>query len=126
MANKNLVLAFPEPAQERMLARQSGLSGAIARFEEWMAHPDSPVRAVRRQEARPGEFTPFPKGLSPALGQALITRGISQLYVHQAEAFAHASAGRNVVVVTPTASGKTLCYNLPVMNAMMSDPHARA
>jgi DEAD/DEAH box helicase domain-containing protein len=126
MANKNLTLAFPEAARDRMLARQTGLRGAITHFEEWMAHPESPVRAIRRQEARAGEFAAFPETLSPTLTQALVTRGISQLYVHQAEAFSHASAGRNVVVITPTASGKTLCYNLPVMNALMADPHARA
>jgi DEAD/DEAH box helicase domain-containing protein len=125
MAN-NLPLAFPEPVQERMLARQSGLAGAIARFEEWMARPGSPVRAIRKQEARAGEFAPFPEALAPTLRQALAARGITQLYVHQAEAFAHAAAGRNVVVVTPTASGKTLCYNLPVLNALLADPQSRA
>jgi DEAD/DEAH box helicase domain-containing protein len=125
MAN-NLPLAFPEPVLERMLARQSGLAGAIARFEEWMARPESPVRAIRKQEARAGEFAPFPEALAPRLRQALAARGITQLYVHQAEAFAHAAAGRNVVVVTPTASGKTLCYNLPVLNALLADPQCRA
>jgi DEAD/DEAH box helicase domain-containing protein len=53
-------------------------------------------------------------------------RGIARLYSHQAETFGHAAAGRNVVVVTPTASGKTLCYNLPVWNALLADPNARA
>ena len=122
----NLTLSFPEPAQERILAKRTGLAGAIARFEEWMANPDSPVRAIRRQAARPGEFVEFPESLAPLLKQALASRGIRQLYSHQAEAFEHASNGRNVVVVTPTASGKTLCYNLPVLNRLMADPGARA
>jgi DEAD/DEAH box helicase domain-containing protein len=122
----NLTLGFPEPAQERILARQSGLSGAIERFQQWMADPDSPVRAVRRQPAKPGEFAEFPEALAPALQKALVTRGIAQLYTHQAEAFSHAAAGRNVVIVTPTASGKTLCYNLPVLNGLLADPNARA
>jgi DEAD/DEAH box helicase domain-containing protein len=126
MANKNLTLAFPEAAQQRMLARQTGLSGAIAHFEEWMKRPESPVRAIRKKEARAGEFAEFPEELAPTLAKALATRGITQLYSHQAEAFTHAVAGRNVVVVTPTASGKTLCYNLPVLNGLMRDPHARA
>ncbi len=117
---------LPEPAQERLLARQSGLSGAIERFEQWMADPESPVRAVRRQAARPGEFADFPETLTPALQKALVARGIDRLYTHQAEAFAHASTGRNVVIVTPTASGKTLCYNLPVLNGLLADPNARA
>src|SRR6266849_6763627 len=112
----NSLLGFPEPAQERILARREGLAGAIARFEEWMADPDSPVRAIRHQPARSGCFADFPEALAPTLRQALVSRGIRQLYSHQAEAFAHSSGGRNVVVVTPTASGKTLCYNLPVLN----------
>jgi len=49
----NLTLGFPEPARERVLTRQSGLSGAIERFQQWMTDPDSPVRAVRRQAAKP-------------------------------------------------------------------------
>src|SRR5579862_2028752 len=122
----NLTLGFPEPAQERIAARQSGLTGAIERFEEWAANPDSPVRAIRRQPAKPGEFAEFPEALAPSLQQALSTRGIRGLYTHQAEAFDHVSAGRTVVVVTPTASGKTLCYNLPVLNGLLADPQARA
>jgi DEAD/DEAH box helicase domain-containing protein len=122
----NLTLGFPEPAQERILARQSGLSGAIERFQQWMADPDSPVRAVRRQPARRGEFAEFPETLAPVLQRVLIARGIDRLYTHQAEAFSQAAAGRNTVIVTPTASGKTLCYNLPVLNGLLADPNARA
>src|SRR4051794_35012386 len=119
----NLSLSFPEPAQERLLARQTGLTGAIEHFQQWMADPASPVRAVRRQAARAGEFADFPETLAPALQKALVTRGISQLYTHQAETFVHSAAGRNAVVVTPTASGKTLCYNLPVLNGLLADPN---
>ena len=122
----NLSLGFPEPAQQRMVARQTGLSGAIEHFEKWMSDPDSPVRAIKRQAARPGEFADFPETLAPALGKALVTRGIDRLYTHQAEAFGHAANGRNVVIVTPTASGKTLCYNLPVLNGLLADANARA
>jgi DEAD/DEAH box helicase domain-containing protein len=122
----NLSLAFPEPAKERLLARQTGLSGAIERFQQWMADPESPVRAVRCQPARPGEFAEFPEILELSLQKALASRGIERLYTHQAEAFSHAAAGRNVAIVTPTASGKTLCYNLPVLNGLLADPNARA
>src|SRR5579871_5234891 len=118
--------AFPEQAQERMAARRSGLSGAIARFQEWAADPDSPVRAVRHQPARPGEFRDFPEALAAPLQKAFAARGIERLYSHQAEAVEHSTAGRNVVVITPTASGKTLCYNLPVLNGLAADPQARA
>ena len=122
----SLSLGFPEPIEEKMLARRTGLAGAIARFQEWMADPDSPVRAIRHQPARDGVFTGFPTVLAPSLKQSLVSRGIRQLYSHQAQALAHAEAGRNVVVVTPTASGKTLCYNLPVLNRLIADPAARA
>src|ERR1051325_2007763 len=122
----NLTLGFPEPVRQRILANRTGLAGAIARFEEWMATPDSPVRAIRHQPARAGEFVDIPDALAPALRESLTARGISRLYSHQAEAFAHASGGRNVVIVTPTASGKTLCYNLPVLNRLIAEPGARA
>jgi len=129
-ANMNLQLGFldslPEPAQDRIVAKRTGLDGAIARFEEWMANPDSPVRAIRRQPSRPGVFVDFPGNLAVELRQALVARGVRQLYSHQAESFRHSSEGRNVVVVTPTASGKTLCYNLPVLNELRKDPGARA
>src|SRR5579862_1970288 len=104
----------------------TGLEATIARFEEWMANPDSPVRAIRRQPAREGEFAEFPESLAPVLRNGLIKRGIQKLYSHQAATLAHADGGRNVVVVTPTASGKTLCYNLPVLNRLIADPAARA
>src|SRR6202451_3501301 len=119
-------VGFPERVEEKMLARRTGLAGAIARFEEWMADPDSPVRAIRRQPPKPGVFADFPEALAPSLKQSLVSRGIRQLYSHQAEAFEHAAGGRNVVVVTPTASGKTLCYNLPVLQRLIEDPGARA
>jgi DEAD/DEAH box helicase domain-containing protein len=122
----NLSLNFPEPARERTLARQTGLAGAIQRFQEWMANPESPVRAIRHQPATEGQFEDIPETLAAPLHLALTKRGISRLYTHQAQALRHADAGRNVVVVTPTASGKTLCYNLPVLNRLLSDPGARA
>jgi DEAD/DEAH box helicase domain-containing protein len=124
--NTNLVLDFPAESGDRMLARRTGLAGAIARFEEWMADPESPVRAIRKQSSRPGKFVDFPEALAAPLKQSLVSRGIRQLYSHQAEAFEHATAERNVVVVTPTASGKTLCYNLPVLQHLTADPGARA
>ncbi|MEQ1949240.1 MAG: DEAD/DEAH box helicase [Bryobacteraceae bacterium] len=126
-----LALGTPEPFPEtenaeRILARRSGLAGAIERFEQWAADPESPVRAVKHQPARPGNYVDFPANLPPTLRQSLLARGIRQLYSHQSEALAHASAGRNVVVVTPTASGKTLCYNLPLLQRLTADPAARA
>ncbi len=88
--------------------------------------PDLHVTAVRCLPAVPAQFAPFPEALDPRLRRALASRGISQAYTHQAEAIEHALAGRHTVVVTPTASGKTLCYNAPVLHAILQDPAARA
>ena len=88
--------------------------------------PDLHVTALRRLPQVPAQFAPFPEPLDDRLRTALIARGIAQLYTHQAQSIGHAMAGRNVVVITPTASGKTLCYNAPVLNAILQDPASRA
>ncbi|HET6380511.1 MAG TPA: DEAD/DEAH box helicase [candidate division Zixibacteria bacterium] len=77
-------------------------------------------------EPVPARHAPWPDGFDERLRGALRQRGIDALYTHQAAALGAAAAGRNVCVVTPTASGKTLCYNLPVLNAVARDPAARA
>lgn len=76
--------------------------------------------------ARPARSAPFPEHIDVRLRQVLARRGIEQVYTHQVAAVEHVRAGHNVVVVTPTASGKTLCYNLPVLDAVLRDPEARA
>ncbi len=80
----------------------------------------------RRLPPRPARHAPWPAALDPRLVAALRRRGIDALYTHQAQAVEAALAGRNVVVVTPTASGKTLCYNLPVLDRLLREPAARA
>jgi DEAD/DEAH box helicase domain-containing protein len=87
---------------------------------------DAIVTATRRLPAVTATYAPFPAQADDRLKAALAARGIEQLYTHQAEAFACALAGRNVVTVTPTASGKTLCYNAPVLDAILKDPSSRA
>src|SRR5690606_6837374 len=67
---------------------------------------------------RPASFGPFPEKLDPRLQEMLRARGFSSLYTHQSQAISHALGGRHTVVVTPTASGKSLCYNLPVLDAL--------
>jgi DEAD/DEAH box helicase domain-containing protein len=126
VSSQNFSLGFPEFDPETALARRAGIEAAVTRFEQWMGEPDSPVRSVRRQPPRLGEYEPLPETLEPALRDALRRRGIEQLYVHQAESVRLAAGGKNLVVVTPTASGKTLCYNLPILNLLLQDPHARA
>src|SRR5262245_37639868 len=90
------------------------------------ADADPIVTAIRRLPAVTATYAPFPDGTDPRLLSALAARGIEQLYTHQALAFDHVLAGRNVVTVTPTASGKTLCYNGPVLAAILKDPATRA
>ncbi|HVH64968.1 MAG TPA: DEAD/DEAH box helicase, partial [Candidatus Acidoferrum sp.] len=76
--------------------------------------------------ARQARFATFPDGLDIRLAQALAARGVTRLYTHQAEAANLALTGKDLVVVTPTASGKTACYNLPVLQSMLKDKEARA
>jgi DEAD/DEAH box helicase domain-containing protein len=87
---------------------------------------DPHVTAVRRLPPVEAEYAPVPEQVDDRLMRALRARGIEQLYSHQAAAIDHALAGRNVVVITPTASGKTLCYNLPVLASILADASARA
>ncbi len=84
------------------------------------------VTALRHLPPRPARYADVPAGIDGRLRSAYAQRGIRRLYTHQADAVGHVLAGRNVVVVTPTASGKTLCYNLPVVDAILKDPSARA
>jgi DEAD/DEAH box helicase domain-containing protein len=88
--------------------------------------PDGWVTAIRALPARSADYAAFPAGVDDRLRDALTTRGIEQLYTHQTVAIEHALARRNVVITTPTASGKTLCYNAPVLSAILRDPSARA
>jgi DEAD/DEAH box helicase domain-containing protein len=78
-----------------------------------------------RLPPRPARYADFPAELHPQLVGALRARGVQRLFCHQAEAFAAATSGRDMVVSTPTASGKSLCYNLPVLDALARDPAAR-
>ncbi|MBV8807071.1 MAG: DEAD/DEAH box helicase [Acidobacteriaceae bacterium] len=125
---RNLALEFeplpPEP--EHSLDRPAPVQALAAHFEQAMQQDGSPVRAVRHQRAKPACFGDFPAELNPILRSALASRGIENLYSHQAEAVEHALARRNVIVVTPTASGKTLCYNLPVAHSILANNAAHA
>src|SRR5450759_3694470 len=76
--------------------------------------------------ARPAHTAPFPEWVDPRLVDILQQRGVNELYTHQRDAVDAVHRGEHVVVVTPTASGKTLCYNLPVLNTILEDPEARA
>src|SRR5262245_25803504 len=84
------------------------------------------VTALRRFPARPARTVPIPDTVDPRLADALRVRGVQVLYTHQAETLDLLAKGGHAVVVTPTASGKTLCYNLPVLQALLTEPAARA
>jgi len=81
------------------------------------------LRVFKKKE---GHYHPFPNFLHPLLKEAMKREGIERLYSHQAEAIEAVQGGKDVVVVTPTASGKTLCYNLPVLNLKLSMPFSKA
>src|SRR5438093_8088250 len=76
--------------------------------------------------ASPADFVALPTDIRPELAAALSRRGIERLYSHQAEAYTALKNGHHLVVVTPTASGKTLCYNLPVLQRLLENPERRA
>ncbi len=105
---------------------------ATLNLEEWLARleTDRQVRdnatCIRRLPAQEGSFAPFPDWVHPHLKSVLAARGIERLYSHQARAVELVRQGRDVVIVTPTASGKTLCYNLPVIQRILEEPETRA
>ncbi|MBL8470418.1 MAG: DEAD/DEAH box helicase [Rhodocyclaceae bacterium] len=106
--------ASPRPAAAGMLALAADLHASGA----------GRICAELVQPARPARYAAFPPGLDARILAALAARGVARLYTHQREAMDHALAGRHVVVATPTASGKSLCYHLPVLAAALSQGRA--
>jgi len=84
------------------------------------------ITDIRIFKKREGQYRPFPNSLHSILRDALKEKGIERLYSHQAEAIEAVQEGKDVVIVTPTASGKTLCYNLPVLNSKLTMPYSKA
>src|SRR5436190_13976431 len=128
-------MADAERPTTSALATRSGRDGALDAALERLDpgrtpdRPDTPdlhVTAVRRLPPAAATFAEFPAGFDTRLREALASRGVAAPYVHQAAAIEHALARRNVVVITPTASGKTLCYNGPVLHSILEDPSSRA
>ncbi|HUK30231.1 MAG TPA: DEAD/DEAH box helicase [Candidatus Acidoferrum sp.] len=114
------------------LAVRMANSNSLARVHEiidMLASRDTSsevITAVRQIPARDAQFAPTPAWLRPDLTAAYAAKGIAQFYSHQAAAAEAVHDGRNVVIVTPTASGKTVCYNLPVLNAVLENKDTRA
>jgi DEAD/DEAH box helicase domain-containing protein len=120
------MLPVPRSNLPHELALQSAVDRLTGGVKDRPDRPDGWVTAVRWLPAKQAQYAPQPPALHAAVREVLERRGIRQLYSHQAMAIEHALAGRNVVVTTPTASGKTLCYNAPVLSTVLRDPAARA
>jgi DEAD/DEAH box helicase domain-containing protein len=105
--------------------KPAGLSALLAHWDE----DPRVTRNLTLDERLPGRdarCVALPESLPRALVKALAARGIDALYCHQRAAYDAAVVGRDLVIATPTASGKSLCYNLPVLTALTADPSARA
>jgi len=99
-----------------------------ALLSHWRADPQTGPNFVvwNTSPARSADLRSIPADLTESLREALRRRGIEALYCHQSEAWNSVRAGKNTVVATGTASGKTLAYNLPVLAALMDDENGRA
>jgi DEAD/DEAH box helicase domain-containing protein len=117
---------------ESLAARSAAESSSITRVRQvldGLALRDRDgeiLTAVRHFPGRPAQWTDFPSWIHPDLRAAYQAKHIARLYSHQAAAAETVLAGKNIVIVTPTASGKTLCYNLPVINAILENTDSRA
>src|SRR5215831_7960542 len=125
-----------EPSKAKTIAMDAAVEKraerAVRKVEEvlgWFAERGSNhdvLRAVRRFPARAAIAREWPRWVSGPLREVYVAKGIARPYSHQAAAAEAVHAGNNVVIVTPTASGKTLCYNLPVLDAILKGDDRRA
>jgi len=117
---------------ESLAVRRAAMPTAITRVHEVLdafASRDvngEVLTAVHHIPAREAQWADFPAWVNPDLVSAYTAKDIRGLYTHQAAAAEAVHASKNVVIVTPTASGKTLCYNLPVLNDVLEHPDTRA
>jgi DEAD/DEAH box helicase domain-containing protein len=112
----------------RAAAPWAARRGLAALLDEW--RDDASLRRCftldQTIDARLESAGPIPESLTPHVRSALAARGLTSLYSHQLESLAHAAKGKHFVVSTPTASGKSLCYNVPVLDRLAREPDARA
>lgn len=123
------------PARKPRVARPAkGLSAVLQDWSQALASPEGRGATgqadgfvgYKLQQARTAHYAELPAGLHTQLVDSLRARGMGRLYAHQAQAFVAAQAGEHVVVATPTASGKSLAYNLPVLDALCRTEQTRA
>jgi len=107
------------------MGREENLIKSLEMLREISLKNDS-LRAIKHLPAQEGSYQDYPKEIHPALIKAFREKGFERLYTHQYSSWETLQQGKNVVVVTPTASGKTLCYNLPVLDSILKNPSARA
>jgi DEAD/DEAH box helicase domain-containing protein len=119
--SQNLANSLATRAPSAIDVVQDALAALAARYRA-----DEVLTCIKHIPAREAQYCPMPGWIRPEVAAAYKAKGIGQLYTHQAASAELARAGKNLVVVTPTASGKTLCYNLPVLNAILEDRDARA
>ncbi len=118
-----------DPEADKEASRGSSTLARVTQVLDGFTARDSTgemLTAVRHYPARAAQWAEFPEWVHADLRAAYNAKGIRQLYTHQAEAAEAVHADKNIVIVTPTASGKTLCYNLPVLNAILDDDDTRA
>ena len=125
------LVPYPAPGDRALLrrARSAGTLACVQEVVDQLVLRDPAgeiITAVRHIPARAAQWAPMPGWVLPELAAVYHDKGVTQLYAHQAQAAAAVRDGKNAVVVTPTASGKTICYNLPVLNHVLEDPDARA
>jgi DEAD/DEAH box helicase domain-containing protein len=109
--------------------RLTGKVSSMAEMIDWVKQtPDlmSQVTYWHTIKPRDAKMAPFPHGLNDGVIKALRDKGIDGLYTHQASSYEAVMQGKHIVAVTPTASGKTMCYNLPVLQGVLNDHSARA
>src|SRR5262245_31153786 len=99
------------------------VGNGIALWDDLLAGEE--IAYVGSEPAQEPRTESFPDDLDPRVQSALVARGITSLYRHQAETWESAGRGEHVIVTTGTASGKTLAFNLPVLDAIARDPKAR-
>src|SRR4051794_4951268 len=115
----------PTPRKRGPWADSKGIDPVLV---HWLAsnYVKPCLMADETMDGSGASYAPLPEALAPPLVSALRARGIEQLYSHQAKAFTTATAKRSFCIATPTASGKSLCFHLPVLQALLEDPDARA
>src|SRR4030066_2300901 len=107
------------------MTREESLLKSLEALQEMGLREDS-ITAVKHIPAQEGRYADYPPGVHPGLLAAFKQKGYQKLYSHQRTSWEILQGGGHIVVVTPTASGKTLCYNLPVLNSILNDPASRA